>query len=137
MSASWLISSPCSKLNHHLRCRNHRLILSPAFLFSGTGKQMVTASSSASSSSNRGAFTTLKERVTFEKEIKKSKFIAISGHIPDEGSAQSFLSEVPFSFLGSFGCIECVKIESFAFFFLILEIVILNLFMRIVITDLI
>ncbi|XP_015057176.1 uncharacterized protein LOC107003375 isoform X1 [Solanum pennellii] len=94
MSASWLISSPCSKLNHHLRRRNHRLILSPAFLFSGTGKQMVTTSSSASSSSNRGAFTTLKERVTFEKEIKKSKFIAIAGHITDEGSAQSFLSEV-------------------------------------------
>uniref|UniRef100_M1BBZ1 Impact N-terminal domain-containing protein n=1 Tax=Solanum tuberosum TaxID=4113 RepID=M1BBZ1_SOLTU len=54
---------------------------------------MVTTSS-ASSSSNRGAFTTLEERVTFEKEIKKSKFIAIAGHIPDEGSAQSFLSEV-------------------------------------------
>ncbi|WMV53286.1 hypothetical protein MTR67_046671 [Solanum verrucosum] len=93
MSASWLFSTPCSKLNHHLRRRNHLLILSPAFLFSGTGKQMVTTSS-ASSSSNRGAFTTLKERVSFEKEIKKSKFIAIAGHIPDEGSAQSFLSEV-------------------------------------------
>lgn len=58
---------------------------------------MVTTSSASSSSNpnnNRGAFTTLKERVIFEREIKKSKFIAIAGHIPDEGSAQSFLSEV-------------------------------------------
>ncbi|XP_016492254.2 uncharacterized protein LOC107811774 [Nicotiana tabacum] len=102
MSANWLFSTPCSKLNHHLYCRlrNHRLYFSPAILFSGTGKQMVATSSSSSSSSssnpnsNKGAFTTIKERATFEKEIKKSKFIAIAGHIPDERSAQSFLSEV-------------------------------------------
>lgn len=49
---------------------------------------MVTASSSA------GEFTTLQERVTFEKEIKKSKFIAIASPISDERSAFSFLSEV-------------------------------------------
>ncbi|KAJ8557486.1 hypothetical protein K7X08_003111 [Anisodus acutangulus] len=54
MSASWLFSTPCSKLNHHI----------------------------------------YHQRVTSEKEIKKSKFIAIAGHIPDERSAQSFLSEV-------------------------------------------
>lgn len=41
-----------------------------------------------------GAFTTLKERVTFEKEIKKSKFIAIAGPVSDERSSFSFLSEV-------------------------------------------
>lgn len=69
---------------------------------------MVTTSSSSSSNPNnsKGAFTTIKERATFEKEIKKSKFIAIAGHIPDERSAQSFLSEVPF----------CVKIESLHLF---------------------
>ncbi|MCD7448170.1 hypothetical protein HAX54_038727 [Datura stramonium] len=99
MPASWLFSTPCSKLNHQI-CRrrgDHRLIFSPVFLFSGNGKQMVTTGSASSTSNpnnNRGAFTTLKERVTFEKEIKKSKFIAIAGHIPDERSAQSFLSEV-------------------------------------------
>ncbi|KAM3201311.1 IMPACT family member in pol 5'region [Capsicum annuum] len=94
MSTSWLLSTPYSKLNHHfyrrLR-RKHRLIYSRDLLFSGTGEQMVTTNSASSS---RGAFTTLKERVIFEKEIKKSKFIAIAGHIPDEGSAQSFLLEV-------------------------------------------
>ncbi|CAN4126767.1 unnamed protein product [Withania somnifera] len=96
MSASWLLFPiPSSKLNHHLFRRNHRLIFSPSLLFSGTGKQMVTTSSTSSSSNlNRGEFTTLKERAIFEKEIKKSKFIAIAGHISDEGSAQSFLSEV-------------------------------------------
>ncbi|KAF3621826.1 IMPACT family member in pol 5'region [Capsicum annuum] len=85
MSTSWLLSTPYSKLNHHfyrrLR-RKHRLIYSRDLLFSGTGEQMVTTNSASSS---RGAFTTLKERVIFEKEIKKSKFIAIAGHIPDEG----------------------------------------------------
>ncbi|CAA2989384.1 IMPACT family member in pol 5'region [Olea europaea subsp. europaea] len=60
---------------------------------------MVTASSSPSSSNpnnNRGGseFTSLKERITFEKEIKKSKFIAIAGPVSDERSAFTFLSEV-------------------------------------------
>ncbi|KAK3004475.1 hypothetical protein RJ639_019582 [Escallonia herrerae] len=59
---------------------------------------MVTASSSSRTSPspgpNSGSFTTIQERVTFEREIKKSKFIAIAGHIPDERSAQSFLNEV-------------------------------------------
>lgn len=49
---------------------------------------MVTAASGG------GAFTTLKERVTFDKEIKKSKFIAIAAPISDERSAFSFLAEV-------------------------------------------
>ncbi|KAL0461419.1 UNVERIFIED_CONTAM: IMPACT family member in pol 5'region [Sesamum latifolium] len=63
---------------------------------------MVATSSSSSSSSTptpsnnstAGAFTTLTQRVTFEKEIKKSKFIAIAGPVSDERSAMSFLSEV-------------------------------------------
>ncbi|EEF31688.1 IMPACT family member in pol 5'region [Ricinus communis] len=45
-------------------------------------------------SSSGNAFTTIKERVTFEREIKKSKFIAIAGPISDEQSAFSFLSQV-------------------------------------------
>ncbi|XP_076954125.1 uncharacterized protein LOC143628400 [Bidens hawaiensis] len=52
---------------------------------------MVTATTSRNTG---GAFTTIAETVTLEREIKKSKFIAIAGHIPDERSAQSFLSEV-------------------------------------------
>ncbi|KAL1540792.1 IMPACT family member in pol 5'region [Salvia divinorum] len=52
------------------------------------GLSMVTASSGG------GAFTTLKERVSFDKEIKKSKFIAIAAPISDERSAFSFLTEV-------------------------------------------
>lgn len=52
---------------------------------------MVTPSSSSSSSE----FTTLQEeRVTFEKEIKKSKFIAIAASVTDEPSAFAFLSQV-------------------------------------------
>ncbi|XP_057420651.1 uncharacterized protein LOC130714732 [Lotus japonicus] len=46
------------------------------------------------STSNSGAFTTIQERVSFEKEIKKSKFIAIAGPIFDDKSAMSFLSQV-------------------------------------------
>ncbi|CAA0827871.1 Ribosomal protein S5 domain 2-like superfamily protein [Striga hermonthica] len=53
---------------------------------------MVTGSSSANSGD--GAFTTLSERVTFEKEIKKSKFIAVAGSVSDERAAFAFLSEV-------------------------------------------
>ncbi|XP_047169509.1 IMPACT family member in pol 5'region isoform X2 [Vigna umbellata] len=48
----------------------------------------------ASTSSSVGAFTTIQEKVTFEKEIKKSKFIAIAGPIADEKSVMSFLSQV-------------------------------------------
>ncbi|XP_010526669.1 PREDICTED: uncharacterized protein LOC104804173 isoform X2 [Tarenaya hassleriana] len=49
---------------------------------------------STSSSASGGEFTTIKEVVNFEKEIKKSKFIAIAGPISNEQSAQSFLSQV-------------------------------------------
>ncbi|KMT09259.1 hypothetical protein BVRB_6g133590 [Beta vulgaris subsp. vulgaris] len=55
---------------------------------------MITSSSSSSSSHGSGAFKTLAERVTFEKEIKKSKFIAIAAPVYKEQSANSFLSEV-------------------------------------------
>ncbi|KNA10417.1 hypothetical protein SOVF_144440 [Spinacia oleracea] len=48
----------------------------------------------ASSSEGAGAFTTLADRVTHEKDIKKSKFIAIASPVYNEQSAHSFLSEV-------------------------------------------
>lgn len=53
-----------------------------------------TKSSMPSSSGGGGAFTTIKEMVSVEKEIKKSKFIAIAGPISSEQSAQQFLSQV-------------------------------------------
>ncbi|KAK7250619.1 hypothetical protein RIF29_33161 [Crotalaria pallida] len=53
-----------------------------------------TTMAAASSSSNSGAFTTILKSVSFEKEIKKSKFIAIAGPISDDKSAMSFLSQV-------------------------------------------
>ncbi|XP_004288510.1 PREDICTED: uncharacterized protein LOC101298365 [Fragaria vesca subsp. vesca] len=55
---------------------------------------MVTTTAASSSNSRGGAFTTLKETVTFEKEIKKSKFIALAASVSDEQSAFSFLSQV-------------------------------------------
>ncbi|KAJ4714533.1 IMPACT family member in pol 5'region [Melia azedarach] len=72
------------KLNHPLP--------SSLLLLTRFNRPMVTSSSS--SNSNAGAYTTIKETVRFEKEIKKSKFIAIAGHISNEQSAQSFLSQV-------------------------------------------
>ncbi|PON38802.1 Impact family [Parasponia andersonii] len=90
----------------HYHCRK-LLLLTQTQRRSSTGlfhkRAMVTttinasSSSSSSSSSNGrggGAFTTITERVTLEKEIKKSKFIAIAGPISDEQSAFSFLSQV-------------------------------------------
>ncbi|XP_050291275.1 uncharacterized protein LOC126732463 isoform X2 [Quercus robur] len=75
---------------YHYQKLNHRISASLVALV-GAKRAMVTASSS---SKGAGAFTTIKERVSFEKEIKKSKFIAIAGPISDEQSAFSFLSQV-------------------------------------------
>jgi hypothetical protein len=74
----------------HYQKLNHRISAS-LFALSGAKRAIVTGSSS---SSNAGAYTTIKERVTFQREIKKSKFIAIAGPISDEPSALSFLSQV-------------------------------------------
>ncbi|KAJ9177524.1 hypothetical protein P3X46_012735 [Hevea brasiliensis] len=75
---------------HHHYCHklNHRISASLVAI----KRTMVTAATS--SSSNAGSYTTIKETVTFEREIKKSKFIAIAGPISDEQSAFSFLSQV-------------------------------------------
>ncbi|KAH7679624.1 Impact family protein [Dioscorea alata] len=54
------------------------------------------ASDSGGGSSRRtpSPYTTLRERVSCEREIKRSKFIAIASPVHDERSAQSFLLEV-------------------------------------------
>ncbi|GLU20546.1 hypothetical protein SLE2022_367390 [Rubroshorea leprosula] len=79
----------------HLHLLNHRLSASFLSTAAAANKQMVTTASSSSSGGCRaGEYTTIKETVTFEKEIKKSKFIAIAGSISNEQSAQSFLSQV-------------------------------------------
>ncbi|KAL0917113.1 hypothetical protein M5K25_012160 [Dendrobium thyrsiflorum] len=57
---------------------------------SAVGEGIVRAMSSPPPTS----YTTLKERATCEREIKRSKFIAIAAPISDERSAHSFLSEV-------------------------------------------
>ncbi|KAI4370423.1 hypothetical protein MLD38_018777 [Melastoma candidum] len=54
----------------------------------------VTSAMINSSTGSGGTFTTLKEKVVLEREVKKSKFIAIAGPISDEQSALSFLSQV-------------------------------------------
>ncbi|KAH6796875.1 ribosomal protein S5 domain protein [Perilla frutescens var. hirtella] len=79
----------CVKVNlFYQRHHHHHLICSSIFTTFTKRLSMVTASSAG------GAFTTLQERVTFDKEIKKSKFIAIAAPISDERSAFSFLAEV-------------------------------------------
>lgn len=108
--ASSIISSysslTCShKLNyfllHHQKLNHNHIRICFSLLSIGdtssvnNKRPMVTSSTSSSSSNNSsGAFTTLKEKVTFEREIKKSKFIAIAAPVSDERSAHSFLSQV-------------------------------------------
>ncbi|XP_022739530.1 uncharacterized protein LOC111291784 isoform X2 [Durio zibethinus] len=72
---------------------NHRLSASLSS-FSTAIKPMITIASSSGATTNAGAYTTIKETVTFKKEIKKSKFIAIAGPISSEQSAHSFLNQV-------------------------------------------
>ncbi|CAM0882862.1 unnamed protein product [Alopecurus aequalis] len=51
-------------------------------------------SSSSTGSSSPSPYTTLVGRVRCEREIKRSKFIAIAASVPDERAAMSFLNEV-------------------------------------------
>lgn len=82
---------------HHLILKNKNG-LSASVAVSTSFKKMVTNAASAtitaSSSTNHGEYRSIAERVSLEKEIKKSKFIAIAAPISDEESAFSFLSEV-------------------------------------------
>ncbi|KAF8406086.1 hypothetical protein HHK36_008166 [Tetracentron sinense] len=89
-------------LFHSTKCLPVSLLLTPhlklihrlpasLLVIAGGKKAMI---SSSSSSNGPDSYTTIRERVSFEREIKKSKFMAIAGPISDEQSAQSFLSEV-------------------------------------------
>lgn len=77
------------QLRNHFHPSISRSIIS---CVSTSKKYMATPTSS--STHGGGAFTTIKEIVRFEKEIKKSKFIAIAGPISDELSSRAFLAEV-------------------------------------------
>ncbi|XP_021728156.1 uncharacterized protein LOC110695229 [Chenopodium quinoa] len=90
---------------HHHRCKfnltnfanNPRisaLFLSLSISSAFTRRTKSTMAIAGKSGGDGGAFTTLAERMTFEKEIKKSKFIAIAAPVYSEQSAHSFLSEV-------------------------------------------
>ncbi|GAB4848773.1 hypothetical protein Ancab_003501 [Ancistrocladus abbreviatus] len=93
----------CAK-THYYHCFNYRIsgLLLSASTFNKTMVITATATSTSCSTSDNnnhcrdrgGAYTTLSERVTFEREIKKSKFIAIAGPISSEQAAHSFLSQV-------------------------------------------
>uniref|UniRef100_A0A0D9X8X7 Impact N-terminal domain-containing protein n=1 Tax=Leersia perrieri TaxID=77586 RepID=A0A0D9X8X7_9ORYZ len=54
----------------------------------------MSSSSSSTPSFSHSPYTTLVGRVSCEREIKKSKFIAIAAPVPDERAAMSFLNEV-------------------------------------------
>lgn len=97
----------CHNFYHHTNnlvtanppCISTALLLSLSISsgFTKTRTMVTAAAATSSSSSNQGvvgAFRTLSQRVTFEREIKKSKFVAIAAPVFNEHSANSFLSEV-------------------------------------------
>ncbi|KAI4328139.1 hypothetical protein L6164_020521 [Bauhinia variegata] len=83
-------SIPCH--HHHLKL-NHRIYAS-LFAIAKAKRSTMTSTSRSSTPSNLGEYKTIQEKVTVEKVINKSKFIAIAGPISDEKSALSFLSQV-------------------------------------------
>lgn len=85
---------PC--LNKPTNFVIHRITLLNFLISNNNKKRSMVTCASSSSSSNRapGEFTTLKEETRYDKEIKKSKFIAIAAPLFDESSAQSFLARV-------------------------------------------
>lgn len=124
-----ILSTPLKNLNKSLLFRHnlhhHYYSFLPSFSLIKTKpsnylRLMATISSSSStasdsnpnnnSSNKGGAFTTIKERVMLQKEIKKSKFIAIAGPISDERSAQAFLSEVIILIIPPFTILSCISL---------------------------
>ncbi|KAL1365500.1 uncharacterized protein LOC107481374 isoform X2 [Arachis duranensis] len=78
---------------YHQHCYHcHRIYTS--FVSAAAATSRRRRNTTMASTSKSGEFTTIQEKVTFDKEIKKSKFIAIAGPISDEKSAMSFLSQV-------------------------------------------
>ncbi|KAK4742922.1 hypothetical protein SAY87_000923 [Trapa incisa] len=86
--------------NYHRHCsklllRHHHLVFpSPLLSSLGRARRALPSNSMSTSDAGAGAFTTIKEKVSFEREIKKSKFIAIAGPVSDDHSALYFLSQV-------------------------------------------
>ncbi|KAM0948984.1 putative ribosomal protein S5 domain 2-type [Dioscorea sansibarensis] len=70
------------------------LLGSLAMAASSATQSIASNASGGSSGRTPSPYTTLRERVSCEREIKRSKFIAIASPVHDERSAQSFLSEV-------------------------------------------
>ncbi|KAG9450810.1 hypothetical protein H6P81_010775 [Aristolochia fimbriata] len=69
----------------------------PALLLRAKAMASTTASGSSGGSGGGGggiSYTTLRERVSCEREIKRSKFIAIAAPVSDDQSAHAFLSQV-------------------------------------------
>ncbi|XP_062100264.1 uncharacterized protein LOC133806147 isoform X2 [Humulus lupulus] len=93
-----IVATTIPSCRSHYHCRKLLLLTQPppsiGLFASAAAKRTMVTTGSSSSGGGGGAFTTIKERVSFEKEIKKSKFIAIAGPISDEQSAFSFLSQV-------------------------------------------
>ncbi|XP_019439228.1 PREDICTED: uncharacterized protein LOC109344955 [Lupinus angustifolius] len=73
---------------------NHSRFIYTSIFFAISKANKTTMAATTTTTFNSGAFNTIQQRVSFQKEIKKSKFIAIAGPISDENSAMSFLSQV-------------------------------------------
>ncbi|KAJ0981461.1 hypothetical protein J5N97_009716 [Dioscorea zingiberensis] len=75
-------------------CTSRSLLASTAMAASVVTQRIASSSSGGSARRTPSPYTTLRDRASCEREIKRSKFIAIASPIHNEGSAQSFLSEV-------------------------------------------
>ncbi|GJN15941.1 hypothetical protein PR202_gb02889 [Eleusine coracana subsp. coracana] len=69
----------------------HRSLCASPSRASASAQAMSTPSASSSTPS---PYTTLQGRVRCEREIKKSKFIAIAASVPNERAVMAFLDEV-------------------------------------------
>ncbi|XP_039127434.1 IMPACT family member in pol 5'region isoform X1 [Dioscorea cayenensis subsp. rotundata] len=83
------------------RCESRPISLLSRALLGALAMARSSATQSIASDAGGGSsrrtpspYTTLRERVSCEREIKRSKFIAIASPVHDERSAQSFLLEV-------------------------------------------
>ncbi|KMZ59264.1 Thymidylate synthase [Zostera marina] len=60
----------------------------------GTATRVMASTVGGDRNKRPMSYTTLKDRISYDKEIKKSKFIAVASHVSDEASAHCFLSQV-------------------------------------------
>ncbi|CAL1377534.1 unnamed protein product [Linum trigynum] len=96
----YLTTTPKPSHGHHRPFHSccgltrHRSLLLPSASLVAISAWRAMATTSSGGGNAAGAFTTIKEKVIFEKEIKKSKFIAVAGPISSEQSAFAFLNQV-------------------------------------------